>query len=180
MSEVIFFHEDFYRMIELIPKQNYFATNRAIEELPHVEGTESGFFNCNIIPEHPVKVETLKIPFDDIKNILEPLALSFHNTITSGYSTTTYNVDDTVAWGFERYGLFIEYSNNMTKSIWLCNSAKFSKCNLGQSLFKAIFSLATNINLILVDWNRDITVDISNKKKLKDYLNQVLAFDISD
>ena len=166
-------------MIELIPKQNYFVSHRAIDELPDVKGTEAGFLSCNIIPEHPVKVEDQKIPLNDVKSILEPLALSFHDKITSGYSTTTYKVDNTVAWGFERFGIFVEGGQETIRSIWLCSSAKFSTDNSGQTFKKALLALANELGLILVDWNREIIVDIAKERKLNNYLADVLVFDIT-
>jgi hypothetical protein len=178
MENVIFFHEDFYKQIELIPRQNYFAANRVIEELPEPNGSGAGFLSCTIRPEHLVKVEDLKIPFNDVKSLLDPLALSFHNKITSGYSTTTYKVENTVAWAFERFGIFIEHEEGIVNSIWLCKSAKFPSDNTGKVLIQALKTLSINFNLILADWNQEVIVDISKEKKLNNYLVDVLAFEL--
>jgi hypothetical protein len=163
-------------MIELIPKQNYLFTNRTLEELNTLREDADSFHNCRIIPEQPIKLEIQNVKMNTINNFLDPISLSFHNSISSGYSTLTYEVENTVAWGFERYGIFIEYSNDHVKSIWICNSAKFVKNNQPYSFFEAISLIARELDLILVDWHRNIVVDITNRKKLKDYLIKILAF----
>ena len=180
MNDSIFFHEDFYKQIELIPKQNYFVTNRIINDLPDSEGSELGFLSCTIRPKHVINIIDKKIQVNDIKNTLEPLALSFHDKITSGYSTNRYDVVDTIAWGFETYGIFIEHNRNLVKSIWLCHTPAFSSNGSGCMLYNALFNLSIKFDLILVDWNEEIVVDTTNKKQLKRYLNQNLVFDILD
>ena len=180
MNEMIFIHEDFFKMIELIPKENIFATNKTIQELPEVEKLNNSFTSCTVLPSTIIKLEDQKIPLKKTRTILETKAISFHDKISSGYSTTVNSIDNTLAWGFERYGVFVEYVNNTTKSIWLCNSAKFSSDNSARMLTKAILELAIELELILVDWNRQIVIDITKEMILKNYLTNILRFKVTD
>ncbi len=175
-TDSLFYHEDFYKQIELVPWKNYFATLRAIVELPHGPGSDAGFLNCSVRPEHPAKMSDEKITLDQVNGKLKPLALSYHDHIVSGYSTSTYEVLDTIAWGFERYGIFVESKGGIVAGLWLCQSPKFSTTNSGHALKEAIRELSSDFSLVLVDWNKEILVDTSKEQPLKNYLTEVLRF----
>lgn len=175
-TDSLFFHEDFYKQIELIPRQNYFATQRTIIELPHGQETTAGFLTCVVRPEHPVKIMDEKIPLDWVNERLKPLALSYHDQIVSGYSTSTYEVPGMIAWGFERFGIFVENKGGIVTSLWLCGSPKFSGDNSGHALKEAIMALSSEFSLVLVDWNQEILVDTAKERPLRNYLIEVLRF----
>ena len=172
----LFFHEDLYKQIELIPRKNYFATQKAIAELPHGQGSADGFLTCVIRPEHPAKLSDENIIIDMVNKMLKPLALSFYDQIVSGYSTKSYDVPNTVAWGFERYGIFVEYKSGIVTGLWLCQSSMFVANNFGVALKSAILLLSSKLDLVLVDWNQEILIDTSQEKLLGKYSREVLGF----
>lgn len=174
--EPIYYHEDFYRQIELIPEENYFSTNKYINDLPLTEGSKYGIYNIVERKEQKVKTIDRNIPLSGIKKLLNPLSLFYSDQVQSGYSTAVYNVENTVVWGFERYGIFVECNDSYAKNIWLCNSAKFSKENTGKFLAKALKSIGEYYALILVDWNKELVVKLDSEQIILDYLNQNLAF----
>jgi hypothetical protein len=175
-TDSLFFHEDFYKQIELVPRQNYFATQRVIAELPHEQEPDEGFLTCVVRPEHPVRISDEKITLDQVNGKLKPLALSYHDQIVSGYSNSTYEVPDAIAWGFERFGIFVESKGDTVTGLWLCRSTKFSADNSGHALKEAIMTLSSEFSLVLVDWNQEILVDTSKERPLRNYLIEVLRF----
>lgn len=178
MNNSIFLHEDFYRQIELIPKQNYFFVTKTISTIQEVERSDEGFVRCKIRPEHLIKMASLGIRFDDLKRVLEPLSLGYVEEIDSGYGRSSYRLENTVAWAFERYGIFVDRHNDFVESIWICKSSKFLFSNSANLLSRALTLLANDFNLILVDWNREIVVDISKPINLNLYLVTVLRFNL--
>lgn len=172
----IFIHEDFYRQIELIPRENYFATLNQIGEIQDIQ-VNSDSFKCVSRNEHIVQTSDKLIKLKRLRSIFSNLATSHHKIVTTGYSTHVENLENTVVWGFERIGFFVEYDKSLVKNIWLGSSAKFSKeSNSSESICEAL-SLIAEIDLILVDWNQEIIVDIRSKKQLEKYLSEVLGFD---
>ena len=176
-KESVFFHEDFYKMKELLPEENYFATNKYISDLPNENSNEYGYTNINIISKQPIQLKENKISFKDVEDLLNPISLSFFNKVESGFGNTTYVKSNTVVWGFERFGIFVEFQNNSIQNIWLCESHLFSTSNNGYQLQKALNLIGKNYKLILADWDKGIVIRISSLSSLKKYLTNELMFE---
>ncbi len=97
MDDTIFFHEDFYREIELIPQPNYFKTYRDINENITPNGIQQGYFTIRQRKEPTIKIENIKIKIDDITNILQPYILKYFHSVTTGYGNVTLPKKDKIA-----------------------------------------------------------------------------------
>lgn len=179
MGTTIFFHEDFYRQIELIPEENFFATQKYIEELPKKEGSIYGFKGCVQRTEELIKITGRKIALVELNDLLLSESFIYSDQVKSGYgSSNSYVMENTVCWGFERYGIFAEHENNTVVSLWLCNSHLFKKDNSGQVLYSKLLLLGSKYQLILVDWNKELTVRISSPEHCRNYLANEMYFEI--
>ena len=174
----IFFHEDYYCQIELIPEENYFITKRQFNKSTDQDEFTLGLEECNIRESKPVNIATRKISIKDISSILNPLAKSYSDNIESGYGSTTYRIKNSNVWGFDYYGIFVEYQNGIISNIWLWTNSNFSNNNSGINFHDALLHIGIQYKLILVDWNREIVVRFSNPADLNNYLINNLGFDL--
>jgi hypothetical protein len=173
----IYYHEDFYRQIELVPEENYFAANRFIDDLPPIEGSIYGFKNIAVRPEQKIKLLDRRIPFEETCKILNSISLFYSKNVTTGYGQSVWRDTNTVVWGFEQFGLFVKYQNSFVEAIWLSDSPVFSQLKTSQHLAKAIFSISKEYSLILIDWNKEIICRIRSQNDVREYLYQNLSFD---
>ena len=177
MEDSIFYHEDFYRQIELVPEENYFATGRFIDELPSKEGSIHGIKNITVRPEQKIKLLERKISIEEIRKILDPISLSYSENVKKGYGQSAWKDKNTVVWGFEQYGIFVKRSDIFVEAIWLCDFYLFPQDRIGRHLANAIYLISKTYNLILIDWNKEIICRINSEKDVKEYLSQNLSFD---
>lgn len=177
MKSAIFYHEDFYRQIELMPEENYFTTGRFIDELPPKESSIYGINNITVRPEQKIKLLDRKIPVEEVSKILSPISLSYSENVTTGYGQSAWKEKNTVAWGFEQYGIFVKKEAKFIEAIWLSDSPVFPQLKTSKHLTDAIFSISKQYSLILIDWNKEIICRIGSQNDVREYLYQNLSFD---
>jgi hypothetical protein len=173
----IFYHEDFYRQIELMPEENYFATNRFIDDLPDREGSMYGFKNITARREQKIKLLDRNIRIEEISETLSPISLLYSENVFTGYGQSAWKEKNTVVWGFEQFGLFTKYQNGFVEAIWLSDSPSFPQLRTGKKLAMSIFSVAMQFSLLLIDWNKEIVCRIRSENDVREYLFQNLSFD---
>lgn len=175
-SKKIFYHEDVFRQIELVPEENYFSAGRFISDLPPKEASEHGIYIITVRPEQKVSLIDRNIPIAGIKKILDPISLLYSEDVETGYGRTAFKDENTVVWGFERYGIFVKQNKGYTEAIWLCNSSLFSSDNTPTFLSKALFNLIEYYSLILIDWNKEVICRATSEQNIRGYLAHNLAF----
>jgi len=79
----IFYHEDFYRQIELVPEENYFASTRFIHDLPPKDGSIYGIKSMTTRPEQKIKLVDRMISFEELSKILLPGYSAINSTARS-------------------------------------------------------------------------------------------------
>lgn len=173
----IYYHEDFYRQIELVPEENYFASNRFIDDLPPIEGSIYGFKNIAVRPEQKIKLLDRKISFEEVSNLFSPICLLYSENVTTGYGQYIQKAKNTVVWGFEQFGLFVKGQNSFIEAIWLSDSPAFPQLRTSNHLADAIFNISKQYSLILIDWNKEIICRIRSQNDVREYLYQNLSFD---
>lgn len=182
MHKSIFFHEDFYRQIELIPEENYFAAHKNIEDIGDTKGVETDFIKAISREDYTktsIKLIDRKITLHNMKKLLDPISINFFNEVETGYGETINKLQNTVAWGFERYGIFVQFNEkSLIINIWICDSPEFIKDNSGRFLFNALAKMGKIHNLILIDWNLEIVIKLSNHNLTKEYLEETYGFTI--
>lgn len=176
MEHTIFFHEDFYKQIELLPQENYFAIlNNAHSDLNNKD--DYGFISIIERGEQKIRTEGLSIQFEALKQKLEKFAIEKYDTVKTGYGNTIITKENTVALGFERIAIFFELTEaGIIKNIWLCQSIDLPKISIDNNLFNALSTLGMEYNLILVDWNEEVAIRLSSTKAVQIYLRDNFAF----
>jgi hypothetical protein len=181
MEGAIFYHEDFYKQIELVPEGNYFKTIRDISDVNDLHGyandKEHGFYKILERGTINVKTESSNIDFEIVKKELIPFAFIFFTKVKTGYGRSLTVKENTFAFGFERVAIFFETTTKGTiKTIWLAQSSDLPKANNPINLLKALLILGSHFKLILIDWNEEVVIRINSEERIQQYLQEAFAF----
>ena len=84
----IFYHEDFYRQIELIPQENYFKALKNISANSIDYESEHGFISIVERGEQKIRTEDLNIQFDSVNQELEKFTIKKYDIVKTGYGNT--------------------------------------------------------------------------------------------
>lgn len=167
-NKVVFYHEDFYRQVELAHSSYFMKIEDKINKLPKQEASQLGSTNIGIRDEASY-LSSENISLSNIKTLLNPISINFFKNVESGYGKS----ENVVVWGFERFGLFVEYnSEEIITSIWMTHSEYFPEGKTGQKLFNALTLLGQKYSLYIVDWDIESSINLSDKQSLKDYFQE--------
>jgi hypothetical protein len=161
----VFFHEDDYSLIEIIPLQDNFCQSQ-----------EKDFFlNCSkgYISK---PIADLKISTDIFENILMETALKNITKVYTGYSSERDIVNNCRCFCYENYVLFYRYdNNNKLNKIWINYILLEDYLNVYPSnLEKALMKLGKIFDLLLVDWNEILVLNLRSEEAVLEYVRTFL------
>lgn len=170
----VFFHEDDYCQIEIIPEENFFVESKKIEE-GKIKLEENGFLEIFARKPYLIKTVTRHIDIDSFENDAKQFAFKKFETINTGYSQTTISKSDTVAFGFENYVLFANYtSQQIVENIWVSYFPSIIAENVyPERLEMSLHLLGKKWGLILIDWNEELVVRLSSLPLIREYLKMI-------
>lgn len=173
MIQPIYFHEDDYCQIELLPASSWqFCTGemKRIDEFSEAHKTDFGWSDIYMRDAAPPQtLASMAISTDSWKSALRSSKLKFHSKVTTGYSSYVEICRDCAAWaGENEVAIFAEFKADIIERIW------FSFDNLTeqglQNSFEAIQQIPKQNELIIADWNWSQVIKISDNEMLFQYL----------
>lgn len=173
----IYFHEDDYCQIEVLPIQNYnyckdeFDKINDFSEEHEVEGG-IGFTDIYVRNENPISILDLSISIDKICSVLEGVTCKY-DKVSTGYSTYREKCQNTIAYGDnENVVIFFNFDKdtNFVKNIWLTLDTYNE--NEKESAKQILLALSKINELILVDWGWSFLTKLNNTSSIEDYLNE--------
>ncbi len=170
----LFFHEDDYLQVEIIPKGNFFHKSRNISK-SEFELNELGISNASFRESHKIPTQEIGISKDYLVSTLEEYALVKFKNIFSGYGSKTNILrKDIISYGYEDYAILFDYNQNIVQNIWLVFNPKLKHPLYGYvNLTKVLLSLGEKFDLMLVDWNEDVIINLNLEEKIIIYLNSI-------
>lgn len=178
IKDSVFFHEDDYCQIELLPVQNLFTKHGetvVIKDYSEKHFTEDGFINIISRNQVALPLSKLNITYYDFQSLLKQDALFHFDKIYTGYSSYRELKKNIHGFGFENYILYYEFCNNLILNAWVDYNNISDTLNVyPEKLQNAFFKLGEDLNLILVDWNQLTTIILKNKTSVTDYVTDVL------
>lgn len=172
----IYFHEDDYCQIELIPEENYFSCvkqSKMINEHYRDNFNEGfGFTNILVRDHHKISLKELKIDITEFENIIST-ELNKVESVYTGYSSQHQLCTEIFAFSYNK-NVVVFYDIDPIKSIvqhiWLklniMEKSEVEKC-------LSIFDMLSPLKLILVDWEYGFISRLNNTSKLNKYLIDV-------
>jgi hypothetical protein len=172
-----YFHDDFYRQIELFPLENwkYLAKeNKQIEafKVEHSDGNGLATAVYSIEGNEILEIIEKQILRNEVEILLLNLGLNKIEKVYSGYIPNNYKCENLIAYNFESAEIFIEYQNEIIKHIYL-NEFRFQENEeIKTKLREILFEIGVKFDLILNDWNLAETINLKDKKEIEKYLNE--------
>ena len=172
-----YFHDDFYRQIELYPLENskYFTQeNKQIEAFKKEHSDENGLATAvySIEGNEILEIIEKQILRSEVEILLLNLGLNKIENVYSGYHPNNYRCENLIAFNFENSKIFIEYQNEIIKHIYL-NEFRFQENEVIKAkLLEILFEIGVKFDLIMNDWNLAETINLKDKKEIEKYLNE--------
>ena len=174
----VFFHEDNYCRIELLPVQNLLTRQCGVGETERYAAagfTGNGFLNICDRDEANCPLGDIIIDKKGFKALIMPLALFYFDTVYTGYSSHRELKKHARGFGFENYILYFEFRDDIIINCWLDYNPIADELNVyPERLQNVLLKLGLAYGLILIDWNECLTVNLANKHALLDYMQEAL------
>ncbi len=173
----IYFHDEFYRQIELFPSENwkYLAKeNKQIEAFKEIHTDENGLSAAiySIEGNEILEIYERKISLKEFEIFLLNLGLYKTENVFSGYAPKNYKCENIIAFNYNISEIFIEYENEIIKHIYL-NKFRFIENDETKIKLKEIlFEIGVKFDLILNDWNLSEVINLKEKKGIEKYLDE--------
>ncbi|WP_340067360.1 hypothetical protein [Ascidiimonas aurantiaca] len=172
-KEDLFFHEDDYLQVEIIPIDNLFDQSKNLSNLKY-DFEEHGFTNISSRGAKKNPTSSKKIYSSHLTEILERSAITGFNKVYTGYGSNSILKNGIKAYGYKDYAILFDSLNGIVQNIWLVFSPKLEMpLSSYSNLSNTLFEIGSKYNMILIDWNEEIIVDLGSHKKTLDYLNSL-------
>lgn len=172
----IFFHEDDYCQIEILPKENYnycIAQCSNIEDFAnnHMDADGCGYTDIYIRNNNQIPLSTLNLSKDYLKKCMENILPKF-DRVETGYSSYRIEAKNTCAYGFnENITVFFDYDeNDIIQNIWL--TLDIYEKNDITNTEKLLHKLSETSELLLVDWGWSEAYLLTETEPIVQYLRR--------
>ena len=172
-EDEVFFHEDFYCQVELIPSENFNELKSENERInkfasEHFDGI--GFNDIYIRNDHKVKTNEKKINIVDFEKILLNNNFLKMRTVYSGYGNYKQICKNTIAYSIDQATVFFDYDNTIINNIWL-DGFRFRKdSKFIQEMINCLHQIGIKFGLLLNDWDLTEVIDLCNKDLIEIYI----------
>ena len=178
-SNETYFHEDFFRQVEFCPRENFEYLkneNKEIRKFAEEHSDGNGLFTDIYIREETNQKNVLEkqIVITELDFILLNLGLEKIENVYSGYSSFKEKCLNTVAYNFDRAQIFVTSENNFVKDLFITGFRFHEIEEIKNKLEEILYTVGTEYNLILNDWDLTQIIDLNNRNEIKKYLNEEL------
>ncbi|OWR27414.1 hypothetical protein CDO73_22620 [Saccharibacillus sp. O23] len=178
-KRVLFFHEDDYAMLELIPTKRKEAIEAEMEQIRAFgdeHRTEGGYTDLYVRQSDPRELDGLRIQLAEIEEAVSSFAYPYDQVITGYGSSYRVECEGIRAFGpNEETVLLCEYEDGLIRKAWMLldigDRAQYDWAS------KLLLTLARIAPLMLADLTWGINVDLRDEEAVKRYLDEYLEED---
>ena len=162
----IFYHEDDFCQIEIVPKENLSDLLKQADNINDFTA-ENGYSDIYVREENKVSLKTKQIDKSELENLLTKLGTEKHTEITTGYGSD-YRVksENTIGFGKDYSAVYFDFDNELVNNIWITNLSGLNN----ENVVNVLSEIGEKWNLVMMDWNRSELIDLSNKKMIEKYI----------
>ena len=162
----IFYHEDDFCQIEIVPKENLSDLLKQADNIADFSA-ENGYSDIYVREENKVSLKSREIDKTELEKLLTELGTEKHTEVITGYGSD-YRVksENTIGFGKEYSAVYFDFENDKVKNIWVTNLFGLNHDKVVDVLSK----IGEKWNLVLMDWNSSELIDLSNKEMINKYL----------
>lgn len=162
----IFYHEDDFCQIEIVPKENLSDLLKQADNIANFTA-EKGYSDIYVREENKVSLKSRKIEKTELEKLLTELGTEKHTEVITGYGSD-YRVksENTIGYGKEYSVVYFDFENDKVKNIWITNLFGLNH----DKVVDVLSNIGEKWNLVLMDWNRSELIDLSNKEMINKYI----------
>ncbi|WP_299229723.1 hypothetical protein [uncultured Psychroserpens sp.] len=162
----IFYHEDDFCQIEIIPKENLSDLLKQADNIADFTA-EKGYSDIYVREENKVSLKSREIERTELEKLLTELGTEKHTEVITGYGSD-YRVksENTIGYGKEYSAVYFDFENDKVKNIWITNLFGLNH----EKVVDVLSKIGEKWNLVLMDWNSSELIDLSNKEMINKYL----------
>ncbi|MDE6425689.1 MAG: hypothetical protein K2K89_06095 [Ruminococcus sp.] len=172
MKRSVYFHEDDYRQIEILPLSAEKFCLKQIGEifgLTEKHNEEYGFSDMYIRNENPHSIREVGISHEKISEVLD--FLPEFDEVTSEYLCWIEDSKPVFSMGIDNdTAVFWEKDeNDIISAMWLGMYIVPENCHTWQKILTVLGNTAP---LMLADWNAGICIDLTNAREIENYIRR--------
>jgi hypothetical protein len=168
--------EDDFCQIEILHRDNLTFLSKQLQiaqAFGEEHQTATGFTDIMAREENPVLTIDIELRADFLEQNLLSLKLPKYLKIQIDDGPILISDNSkTKAYGFRNFIIFFETEGEFVKNIWVTAKQIISKTEL-YTIIQALYNLGEGTFLILVDWNSNELVDLSDMRQIRRYLNNI-------
>lgn len=167
----LYFHEDDFLQVEIIPSKAIFEKTRNIEDLSYIKN-EDGFPIISERGSRKYLTKNILIRSSDLSTYLEDNAIVKYDKLYSGYGSNKKRIFKARAFGYEDYAIVFKYQRKIVTDIWIVYDSELKTLSETYNRFeKTLNQIGEKWNLFLIDWNEEVIIDLNKIKDIKNYIN---------
>lgn len=169
-SNSIFYHEDDYKQVEIIPFENFKELIKQAENVQdfaekHFE--RGGYTDMMVREENGFKLKQRGIEPKELDLILSELPFKKYTNVSTGIRPGEMNSENTYGYGENYNGIFFDFESDSVTGIWISGSPEMKNKEFVEILNK----IGNKWSLLLMDWNSLELIDLKDKEQIEKYLN---------
>lgn len=172
MNNSISIHEDDYCQLQLLPHENIDFIRNEMEEIIGFSSenyNENGYKNIYVRKKPNIAITEKNITRSELENLIINFNFEKIQDVNIGYGNS-YNKSLNYGFGTKECAILFECEkDDIVITIWL-NFYWIATEKQKQDLEKLLIKIKENWNLLLIDWNQNIAVELS-ENNIKKYLN---------
>ena len=173
MLEKVYFHEDDYLQIELLPKENFSylkSENDKINGFAKQHAVGAGFDQMFQRGAAQVPTEQLQIKLEDFDEVTSQFGFEKAEIVCTGYGAYEEPCTNTNAYQRCDSLIFCDYEQGIIHNIWLEGFYNTSNSHCNQLQFEILFQIGQKWGFILNDWNASVLVVLEDELDIEAYM----------
>lgn len=171
----LYFHEDFYCQVELLPRENFSELekeNEKIEDFAEKHSDGFGFTDIYVRDGQKIKTSDRKIQIADFEKVLLECGFQKYSNVYSGYSSHEELCKNTLGFELDSSVVYCDFEKGLIKNIWIDKFRFSNSSDRKELLINGLFRIGEKWNLILNDWDLTETFDLKNKTEIERYISE--------
>ncbi len=168
----IYFHEDDYCQIELVPRENegfLIAQGAEIQRSAEKNFDGFGYKDIHVRSQEQVPLSSKNILLSQIADMLRDCGFLRIDTVFTGYSTHREHLQNAVAFKLDPYVIYFDHKDGIVEHAWLdlhWGSSPESQTRM----IGAFAQIGQKWQLLLSHWPWSRVVDLTDRAAIENYV----------
>jgi hypothetical protein len=171
-ERTLFYHEDDYCQVELSPKENlglFQKESEEINELADKSFDGYGYTDIYVRNDNRLPLKERRIKPLELEHVISTVQLERAAKVITGYGETYRETrKDAVGFGKNYSAIYFDFKDDVVNHIWMTNHFSMDR----EKLVYCLLMIGQKWDLLLMDWNRKVPVDLSDKNAIEQYLQR--------